>query len=199
MAEKFKSFGLPPTADNSPSGYSIPAVRMPDGSYIMDSRNIADALETLQPEPSLRLDSGYVERTQEAVLATQKALAPNVMPRIPERLLNPRSAEYFRATRAKRFGMPLEELARSPMAGEKAWENAKPSIDELIAILHEHEDGPFVLGKTPSYADLILAGFWSFAKNLDQDGDLFEKGMGIDGAIREHWEACRGYLERDDH
>lgn len=199
MAEKFKSFGLPPTADNSPSGYSIPAVRMPDGSYIMDSRNIADALEALKPEPSLRLNSGYVERTQEAVLATQKALAPNVMPRIPERLLNPRSEEYFRATRAKRFGMPLEELARSPMAGEKAWESAKPSIDELIAILHEHEDGPFVLGKTPSYADLILAGFWSFAKKLDKDGDLFERGMGIDGAVRKHWEACQVYLERDDH
>lgn len=199
MAEKFKSFGLPPTADNSPSGYSIPAVRMPDGSYIMDSRNIADALEALKPEPSLRLDSGYVERTQEAVLATHKALAPNVMPRIPERLLNPRSAEYFAATRAKRFGMPLEQLATSPLAGKKAWENAKPSIDELVAILHEHEDGPFVLGKTPSYADLILAGFWSFAKKLDKDGDLFERGMGIDGAIREHWEACQCYLERDDH
>lgn len=196
MAEKFKGFGLEPTADNSPSGYSIPAVRMPDGKYIMDSRKIADALETLQPEPSLQLDSGYVDRTQEAVLATQKAFAPLAMPRVPELLLNPRSAEYFERTRAERFGMPLSELAKK--ADETVWENAKPGIKELIAILHEHEDGPYVLGKTPSYADFILAGFWAFAKKLDK-GDMFERGMSYDEAIRKHWDACQKFLERDDH
>lgn len=199
MAPKFKAFGIAATAERSPSGYSSPMVRMPDGTYVMDSRNIADALETLQPEPSLRLDSGYVERTQKAVLDVGGNLAPICIPRVPELLLNPSSAEYFQRTRAVRFGMTLSELAQSDKAGEAAWEKAKPGIEEIITILHEHEDGPYVLGKTPSYADLILAGFWAFAKKLDKGGDVFGRGMSLDEAIPKHWEACQKFLERDDH
>lgn len=198
MAAKFKAFGLAPTADRSPSGYSSPMVRLPDGTYVMDSRNIADALEILKPEPSLLLDSGYVERTQKAVLDVGGALAPICIPRVPELLLNPSSAEYFQRTRKDRFGMTLSELAKSDRAGEAAWEKAEPGIQELIKILHEHEEGPYVLGKTPSYADLILAGFWAFAKKLDQEGDVFGRGMKVDEAIPRHWEACQGFLARDD-
>ena len=198
MGPKFKALGLAPTASNSPSGYSSPMVRLPDGSYIMDSRPIADALETLQPEPSLQLNSGYVERTQKAVLLVGGALAPICLPRVPELLLTPRSAEYFQRTRAERFGMTLDELAKSEKGGEAAWENARPGIEEIIAILHEHEEGPYVLGETPSYADIILAGFWAFAKKLDQCGDFFGRGMGLDGALLRHWEACQRFLERDD-
>jgi len=198
MAPKFKAFGIAPTAEKSPSGYSCPTVQMPDGTFVMDSRNIADALEALKPEPSLQLNSGYVERTQKAVLDVGGALSPICLPRVPELLLNPSSAEYFERTRKERFGMTLSKLAQSGRAGEAAWAKAKPGIEEIIKILHEHEDGPYVLGKTASYADLILAGFWAFAKKLDKGGDVFGRGMGLDEAIPKHWEACQGFLERDD-
>ena len=198
MAPKFASFGIAATADRSPSGYSSPMVQLPDGTFVMDSRRIADALEALQPEPSLRLDSGFVERTQKAVLDVGGALTPICIPRVPELLLNPPSAEYFQRTRAVRFGMTLDELAKSEKAGEAAWEKAKPGIEEIIAILHEHEEGPYVLGETASYADLILAGFWAFARKLDKGGDVFGRGMGLDEAIPKHWEACQRFLERDD-
>ena len=199
MAPKFASFGIAATADKSPSGYSSPMVQLPDGTFVMDSRNIADALEALQPQPSLRLDSGYVERTQAAVLAVGTALAPLCIPRVPELLLNPSSAAYFQRTRAERFGMTLEELARSEKAGEEAWEKAREGIEEIGRILREHGEGPFVLGETPSYADVILAGYWAFAKKLDKGGDVFGRGMGMDEAFPKHWEACQGFLERDDH
>lgn len=164
----------------------------------MDSRNIADALETLQPEPSLQLNSGYVDRMQKAVLDVGGALTPICIPRVPEMLLSERSAEYFQRTRKDRFGMTLDELARSEKGGEAAWENAKPRIKEIITILHEHKDGPYVLGKTLSYADLILAGYWAFLKKLDKGGDVFERLMEIDEAFPKHWEACQKFLERDD-
>lgn len=199
MAPKFASLGLAATADKSPSGYSSPMVQLPDGTYVMDSRNIADALETLKPEPSLQLTSGYVERTQAAVLAVGAALAPIFIPRVPELLLNPSSAAYFQRTRAERFGMTLEELAASEKAGEAAWEAAGPAIREIAAILREHEEGPFVLGEKASYADLIIAGYWAFAKKLDRGGDVFGRAMGMDGVFERHWEACQGFLERDDH
>ena len=173
--------------------------QLPDGTYVMDSRNIADSLEALHPEPSFQLDSGYIERVQKAVLDVGAALAPICIPRVPELLLNPSSAEYFQRTRAVRFGMTLDELAKSEKAGEAAWEKAQPSIKEIIDILHEHEEGPFVLGKTPSYADLILAGYWAFAKKLDKGGDVFERALGMDEAFPKHWEACQKFLEREDH
>jgi glutathione S-transferase len=197
MAAQFKSYGLAPTAEKSPSGYSCPMVRLPDGSYVMDSRKIADALETLQPEPSLKLDSGYVERVQKAVLDIGAALTPIMIPRVPEMLLTPASAEYFYRTRKERFGMSLPELAASEKAGEAAWEKAAPAVKELVGILKEHEDGPFVLGKEASYADLIVAGYWAMAKRLDR-GDVFERAMGLDEVFPKHWEACQKFLERDD-
>lgn len=197
MASKFNSFGIPATAESA-SGWSIPAVRLPDDSYVMDSRKIADALEALQPKPSLRLDGDHVERTQAAVIQTAQALIHIAFPRIPELLLNPSSAEYFRITREKRFGMPLTELAKSNMAGEPAWVKAEIGLRKLIRILYEHADGPFVLGKEASYPDLIVAGLWSLLKRLDQ-GDLFERGMSYDQTLIRHWEACQQYLVRDDH
>jgi glutathione S-transferase len=198
MASKFKAFGLAPTAEKSPSGYSSPMVRLPDGTFVMDSRKIADALETLQPEPSLKLDSGYVERVQTAVLEIGTALTPITIPRVPEMLLTPASAEYFYRTRKERFGISLPELAQSEKAGEAAWEAAAPAIGDLVAILRENEGGPFVLGEEASYADLIVVAYWAMARKLDRGGDVFERGLGIDEVFGRHWEACQRFLEKDD-
>ena len=189
---------MPPNAEG-PFAYSSPAVRMADGTYIMESRKIADALEKLQPEPSFHLNDSPVDRTQGAVMATLPALAPIMMPRVPEMLLNPPSAEYFHRTRAERFGMPLPELAKSDKAGETAWKNAEPGIKELSAVLSEHSDGPLVMGKTASYPDLILAGFWRFVELLDKNGDLFPRLMRADPAFEKHYQASKKWLQRDDH
>ena len=164
----------------------------------MDSLKIAHALEKLHPTPSLHLDNGYTERVQTTISGLVYALAPIGMPRIPETLLNPRSAEYFHETRAKRFGMPLPELAKSERAGEKAWESADEGVAELRKILHEHEEGPYVMGKEVSFADFIVAGFWRFVEKLDQGGDLFGRAMKVDEAFPRHYEACEKWLERDD-
>lgn len=166
----------------------------------MDSRNIANILEEIQPSPSLRLDSGYVERVQDAVLAVGKALSPIAIPRVPEMLLNPDSEEYFRRTRKARFdGVELADLARSEKAGEPAWKEAEEGLKELVKILGENANGPFVLGREASYADLILAGFWAFLNRLDKGGDLFGRVVGVDEVFGKHWEACQEYLERDDY
>lgn len=72
-----------------------------------------------------------------------------VMPLIPRNVLNPPSAEYFRETRAQRFGMSLDEL-ESKEGGEKAWSNAKEPLDNLAKILRETE-GPYFLGGKSTY------------------------------------------------
>ncbi|KAK3707824.1 hypothetical protein LTR37_011826 [Vermiconidia calcicola] len=200
LAPTFQKLGIPKN-DGSSSiyEYSSPAAKLPDGSYVMDSRKIAEALEKVQPEPSLHMDRGdVIDRTQAAVSGMLQNLGPIGMPRIPGRLLNPRSAEYFRESRAKRFGMSLEELGKSEKAGENAWKNAEPHMNELKNILNENKDGPYVLGSSPSFADMIIAGLWVFVKKLDNDGDLYDRGMKFDPSFSEHVKACQKWVERDD-
>ena len=164
----------------------------------MDSLAIAHELEKAHPSPSLHLDNKVTERTQAAVLDLHKALTAIVLPRVPEMLLNPPSEEYFCTTRAKRFGMPLTELAKSDQAGETAWRNAEPVLGKIKQLLHEDESGPYVLGKEVSFADFILAGLWRFYQRVDKDGDLYGRVMKYDGSLVKHHEACKKWLERED-
>ena len=198
LKPKFQSLGLQPNNKSvSVAEYSSPVVRMTDGTYVMDSRKIADTLEKLQPEPSLHLDSEHVDRVQKVVLAVWVALTPIAIPRVPELLLNHPSADYFRETRAKRFGMPLTELAKSDKARD-AFTTAEAPMNDLKTILQEHDDGPNVLGKQPSYADLIVAAMWRCAERLDKDGDFFGKAMQFDPVFAAQYEACREWLQKDD-
>lgn len=199
IAPLFKSYGIAPNpAGSTPTPYSIPMVRMPDGRYVMDSAKIAEGLEAQQPSPSLQLGSPRVGRTQEAVLLADKPLTPVAKTRVPEMLLNPSSAEYFRRTRSQRFGMPLEELARSEMAGEAAWTGAAEGLARVRAVLAEDEAGPYVMGPEPGYADFVLAGFWRFMQVLDRDGDLFGRLMKYDESFPKHFAACEKWLVRDN-
>jgi glutathione S-transferase len=166
----------------------------------MDSLAIARALETHQPSPSLRIENGFTDRTQKAVLAVQQALAPLAMPRVPIMLLNGPSAEYFEKTREKRFGMPLAEFAESEKA-KNAWSIAEEPIKELRKLMTENEGGPWVEGTEPSFADLILLGFWRFLEELDPSGgDLFGRVVKGNEVFEGHYEAGkgRGWLRKDD-
>ncbi|KAK6435027.1 hypothetical protein LTR95_008788 [Oleoguttula sp. CCFEE 5521] len=197
LEPKFRSFDIASNPAGSPAAYSSPAVRMPDGTYIMESRAIADALEKLQPQPSLQLDSEFVDKVQKLVLELWDALRPIAMPRIPETVLPPASAEYFERTRAVRFGMTLTELGKSDLAGDRAWENARQGIAGMKAVLEEHE-GPYALGKEASYADLIWAGFWHMTRRVSEDGDLIEGFRKQGGDVFDrHFEACKQWYEKD--
>ena len=172
---------------------------MPDGSYIMDSRKIGEALDKMQPEPSLHMDQkDIIDRAQAVVNSMRGGLLAIVMPRVPP-LLNDRSAEYFERTRAARFGMSLSELAKSEKAGENAWKNAEPGMKDLKSLLNENNDGPYILGKEVSFADFVVTGMWAFLKLLDKNGDLYDRAMKFDPSFSEHMNACQKWLERDDH
>ncbi|KAF2170289.1 hypothetical protein M409DRAFT_64605 [Zasmidium cellare ATCC 36951] len=196
----FQSYGIPPNPNevNPNAQYSSPAALLPDGRYIMDSLLIAQEIEKLQPEPSLGLDTDFPKRTQAIVATIQKPLGPIMMPRVPELLLNPRSQKYFYETRAKRWGMPLQDLAKSEQAGEVAWQGAEEGFSQLRELLKENGEGPFIMGNEPTFADFILAGFWRFVERLSVKGDLSERIMGFDARFGEHRRACQPWLERDD-
>jgi glutathione S-transferase len=164
----------------------------------MDSLEIARELERLHPEPSIHIDSPYMQRTADLLKDAFGGLRPIVLPRVPVMLLNPRSAEYFERTRAEIFSMPLSELEKSDQAGENGWKKAEVGFEGIKAMLEENNDGPYVLGKEVTFADFILAGLWTMLERVDRDGDVFGRTIGFDESFRRHYEACKGWLERDD-
>ena len=166
----------------------------------MESRSVASALEAFQPTPALQLDSGYVDRTQDTVNMMLYVLGPAYMYRIPEKLLNPESFEWYYESRAKLLGASLYDLAKHPdWSGETAWKKAEAGFEETRKLLSENASGPFIMGDEISYADFVLAAWWMASTKLDEAGDLFDRMMAYDPSFGEHWKACQPYFERDDH
>lgn len=128
--------------------YTIPTVRFGKDEYITDSRRIADALEQRHPSPPLHLDAEVLRQVEALMPKLMAPAAPILMPRIPRDILNEPSAEYFRRTRAKRFGMDLDELEKSEKGGEAAWRELRAPMREVVDLLAKDKGGPFLLGKT---------------------------------------------------
>lgn len=194
IAPTLKSFGIPPSEPPA-TAYTSPAIRISD-KYVMDSRKIADVLEKEYPSPPLHLDSPIVKKVEELAPQCITTLGPVFLPRVPRCVLNPPSVEYFERTRAARFGMPLSQLEKEK-GGESAWKAAEPKWKELGTLL-KAEGGPFFMGKTVSYADLIVVGALHFSMLLGKD-DMFQHLKDIEPAFLTLYDASKAWLERDDH
>ncbi|RYP61802.1 hypothetical protein DL769_007555 [Monosporascus sp. CRB-8-3] len=179
--------------------YTIPTVIMPNGDYIMDSFEIADALEKAFPAPSLHLDSPYVEKLKAVMVDMRGVLIGVFMPLVPERLLSEASKPYFYETREANIGMPLDRLARE-RGGDEAFKAAEPHLRKVTALLGENADGPFFMGKEVSFADFIWAGFLIFFRRVGDD--VFQKLLDATGDRDLHLKLLEGvkpWSERDDH
>jgi len=189
----FQKFGIPP----NPTGfqYTSPTVRLPDGTYVMDSRKIADALEARYPNPpSLQLDSPYQARLEALWDKIVTPLRTVFVPLVPKIFLNPRSQEYFVADREKTVGMSLDKYGEG---AEEGLNNAKPAIKELGDMLRENPDGPFFQGKDPIYADLMVLGWLKMLEGLGLVGRIFESEGGEE--LKRLFEAGAKWTERDSY
>lgn len=193
IAPTFMSFGLPPNERGTP--YTIPTIRDVKGQYTMDSRKIADELEKQYPEPSLHLDSPLLPRVEAGVLNMFGPLRPVMLPLIPRTRLNAAAVEYFERTRKEMVGMPLSQWEKE-QGGDKAWEKATPAFKEVGDMLRAN-GGPFILGKTVSYADFVILSGLECAKRIDES--FFERSIEIEPALKTLHEASSAWLERDDH
>ncbi len=72
--------------------------------------------------------------------------------------LHEKDRAYFRESREKRFGMPLEAFAADPKISLAAFRGA---LEPLRPVLVQH---PFVSGHGPGYADYIAFGAFQWAR-----------------------------------
>ncbi|KAF7560081.1 hypothetical protein G7046_g4076 [Stylonectria norvegica] len=179
--------------------YTIPTVKFPDGTYVMDSRKIVNRIEESHPEPPLHLDSPVLSKLEALMPKIMGALRPVYVPWVPKRILNDASLEYWYRTRSATVGMPLDQLEKE-QGGQPAWDAAKPVLAEVEALLKQNPEGPFFLGKTVSYADFVWVGFLIFLQRIGQD--VIEELYKVSGDAQLHkdiLEAAAPWSKRNDH
>ena len=74
--------------------------------------------------------------------------------------LAPEDRDYFRASRERRFGMPLEQVAIAPAA---ALDEMRSALAPLRALLAEQR---FVNGEEAAFADFCVFGVFMWARNV---------------------------------
>ncbi|KAK0735132.1 hypothetical protein B0T26DRAFT_631289 [Lasiosphaeria miniovina] len=177
--------------------YTLPAIILPDGTYIMDSNKIAPALEALYPSPPLRLDSPLIPRLRALMNGVHAPFGPIFAPSVPNLLLSERSREYFVRTRSEDHGMDLFKWGQEN-GGDPAWERLTPSLQEITALLKETPDGPFFMGKEAGYVDFYWAGYLLFTQMIG----VYDKFLELSGDAKAHTdflEAMKPWSARTDH
>ncbi|KEF58253.1 uncharacterized protein A1O9_06179 [Exophiala aquamarina CBS 119918] len=186
----FEKLGIPP--NESGFKYTSPTIRLPNGSYIMESKKIAWDLESRYPDPPLQLDPPMLARVEAILQPIVTCLRPVFVPLVPKVFLNPVSQAYFIPSREKGLGKSLDEFAKG---GDQGIEDAKPHVKELAGLLGENPDGPFFLGKQVSYVDFVVVAWLKMLVRLGVE----ERIWGLDGGseLKALYDASAKWLERD--
>ena len=188
-----------PSGSNDPL-YTIPTVKFPDGSYLMQSRPIAEAINERYPEPRIELQPAIVDKLVQTMSKIMGPIQPIYFTVIPKRILNKASHEYWYRTRETSAGMPLDQFVREK-GGDVAWDASEPHIREVTAMLKENSEGPFFEGKTVTYADFYWAGLLIFLQRMGEDdvfGELLKRS-GDEKVHRDLLKACEPWTKRNDH
>lgn len=164
----------------------------------MDSAAIATELEVRYPNPSLRLDPELEKEAQAAMGGVFMSLVPYLMQYAPN-IVSPEDLEWFKADRAERFGMTVEEAFETEKDGAPYFEAAKPGFENCAKVLRSHkvDQGPFILGSQPCYADFYLVATMQMFTQMGEEG-FAEFTKEAPPELKELHEACRKWTARQD-
>jgi len=165
-----KKLGIPPTSKKADGSdlYTLPAIHdTSTGVYVSDSILIAEYLEKTYPDTP-QVFPYHTHALQAAFTAAFvnniSALWNFIVPAASNKL-NPRSQEYFRRTREKTFGKALEDIAPKGEVAIVEWERFKDGLGKADAWYAKNGgQGPFLLGETPSWGDIIVAGYLNWTR-----------------------------------
>ena len=162
--------------------FTLPAIQMPNGSYVMDSYKIADIIEEKHPEPSVHLNTPVQLIFRNILMNLMQQLTPIYVPGIAQRILSNESLDFFITARQKDIGMPLDKFGEQQ--GPGAFDRAEPFIHEMTALLNKSSSGPYFLGDIVSYTDFIWAAILLFFKCLGDD--MYEELLMRSGDAEAH-------------
>ena len=125
------------------------------------------------------------------------AALPEAMAILVKDILREPSASWFAEDRHRRFGITLDELAQQK-GGEAGWPAVVEALNKLRTFLtaNKKDEGPFVMGGTPSYADFYIVALFEGLERVKKA--LYAKIVGYDHAFSDLHAACRVWTKRDD-
>lgn len=159
-----------------PNAGTVP-VLVDDGMVVSDSWKIAEYLDERYPQKPLfecaqarseaLLIKFWIERTIQPFI-TRMGVGDFLS------VLHEKDKPYFRQTREKRFGMPIEQYMQTR---DQARDGFRDALEPLRAMLAEQR---YVAGNNPGYADYIVFGVLQWMRcgspyaSLRQDDAVFE-------------------------
>ena len=159
-----------------PNSGTVP-VLVDDGKVVSDSWTIAAYLDERYPDKPLfacaqaraeaLLIKFWVERSVHPFI-TRMGVGDFLS------VLHEKDKSYFRQTREKRFGMPIEEYVQNRDEARDGFHNA---LEPLRAMLAEQ---PYIAGNTPGYADYIVFSILQWMRcgspyaSLSRDDPVFD-------------------------
>jgi glutathione S-transferase len=190
--------GIPPNPEGSFAAYTSPTIRLPDGSYVMDSLAIADKLEELYPDPPLYHDFDLEETMRKHLSDLFWPIAAEFGPRIPRNILQEPAKSWFTEDRERRFGVSLEQFEKDN-GGEKAWPGIAEALEKIKMFYREEKkegEGPFLRGSQVSYADFLFVATMECMKRLNNE--TWRRMIEYDEAFGRLDRECEKWTVRDD-
>lgn len=187
-----------PALGFSPKGqggrpFSIPAIEW-RGGKLMDSWQIAKILEKAYPTPTLNLDAPAVLIAEETTTRLFDAIRPIVSKKIFSSHLFEQDRQFMLKERLGPAGVTsIEQMSDE---SDKTWNVLFEHLQTFIDLLKEHSEGPFILGKDISYADIYLAAFLVFVRQTDKQD--YEKIVRHDQSISAFVAAAEPWTKRMD-
>ena len=174
---------------------------LPDETYIMESKKIAQYLEEKHPSPPLHLNAPELAKLESLLpaLHTRDSLVRVYFPLVPQRILSGYSQEYWRRTREEWIGQSIPDFERTSTL-EQAFEASAPILKQVTELLQSKPEGPFFLGKTVSYVDFVWGAYFLWMREMgDEVFDLFVRATGDAEANLDFFRALSEWWGRNDH
>ena len=158
----------------------VPVLRDGD-TVVFDSWRIACHLEDAYPDRPPLFGNAIARGTARFLNHwADKVQLPGISPLIIHdifRHIDPADRAYFRASREKRFGKPLEDVQADR---DERVQALRVSLEPLRATLREQ---PFLAGDVAAYADFIVFGGFQWARTAS-DFPLLERADALYGWLQ---------------
>lgn len=126
------------------------------------------------------------------------SLVPYLLP-LSAQIVALEDLDWFKEDRAKRFGMTIDEAFHTKKDGAPYFAAAKPGFEKVAQVLNAHklDQGPFILGSQPCYADFYLVATLQMFSQVGVAGyEDFMKHAPPE--LRQLHEACQKWTLKQD-
>jgi len=157
-----KKIGAKPT-NTKVARYTVPVIHDPStNAVVSNSIDIARYLDATYPSTTRLFPPGsdaLQEAFQDAYIRTIQPVLPMLQSLFCAKL-NPVSEAYIREKIETRLGKRIEEVTAPGPQRDKHWKLVQEAYQVIDSWLAKSGDGkPFVMGDTISYADITIAAF----------------------------------------